>query len=301
MWDPAGEKITGNAFDIQKRVLLGKAANYKNDPSLIIKYLTILIILPIAVFLWRVHYLGDRLSWDLIILSTIPVIFFYQSIIHLQGDLILFLLCQDNHWEFNPDEDPDRLQKVSFVYPNIFLKGRDQKVADQIWGNLQNNNKTTDFWRCTFQYTVGSGKSSQTFKRAVFILKLNKKIPVSFSLEKAGFLSQFGEDIRTESEEFNKRFKIVRDDKDEMVKTQIIGILSPSVQVRLINFADMVSIETIRFQNDVMIIVFEKEIWKSVFTNFFKKVVIDEKDKSLFFESLKNMAELPSEMIQFID
>ena len=87
---------------------------------------------------------------------------------------------------------------------------------------------------------------------------------------------------------------------DKTYKQQVMQILSPSVITRLIDFSKSYKTKRITF-SDIMLIVLENKIWKTKNTNFFKKVEIDARDETSFFLTLKDMAELPTEMIGFIE
>ncbi|MDO8609697.1 MAG: hypothetical protein Q7R95_04060 [bacterium] len=302
-WDPINDIIHQDTYLIQGKVLENRAQKYQDNPYLIKRNLFLMLIFPMGVLVMLIcfpQYLFNKNSLSIIIVSLLPLYFYYMSIINLQNDLILKLLCGENEWVYNPQEDMERIEKLTVYYPYIFGKGRARNICDQIWGKLHDV-KPIDFWRGSYTYTEGSGKSSHTYHKAIFILRLIKSIPKSFTLENANILSGFIADIKTESEEFNSIFHIKAESNKLDSKVHILKILSPSVQVRLIQFAQAFDVETIHFQDYSMTIVFKYELWRPQFTNFFKDVVLDDRDKEIFYSSLKEMSKLPSEMLQFID
>jgi hypothetical protein len=151
-----------------------------------------------------------------------------------------------------------------------------------------------------FHFTTGSGRSQQLHTEDTFIFQLPNPIPVNFSLAKAGIFREFEEHIKTESEEFNKTYRIISDNNDENTQMQIIKILSPSVQTRMIDFSKKYKDPYIYFCNNVLAIVFNGEMLKGKYTNFFRKVDIDQRDEDRLDTAILDMAELPSEMVQFI-
>jgi Protein of unknown function (DUF3137) len=218
----------------------------------------------------------------------------------LQEQFLLYLFCEKNGWPYNPARDTDRPLAFATLMPQIFGIGHDQAFNEQLWGIIKHGDKNTSFWSCQFNYVVGSGKQSRDYEEYVFIFRLDNPLLVNFMLVRAGILSMFEEQIKTESEDFNKMFQIVVNNKDLNSKTQIINILSPSVQTRLIDFAKKYKTKKIEFRDNMMVIVLGNKLWKTKYTNFFKHVSIDQRDEDAFYSSLTDMVELPTEMVQFI-
>lgn len=308
VWDPFGDSVSSLSFVSQQKLLVDKLQKYRQNPGIFKKNLQLLTALPIVIivivillaFPNNIGMVLNRGTVSIIIFSFFPLIFYRRFVIRFQDDLILYLLCENNHWIFNPAVDNNRFQLLQRVFPAVFNVGRSQMITDQIWGAFQAQEKV-GFWRSTFTYTVGSGKNSHTYIKAVFVLRLSRQLPVSFKLSKAGLFSSFEDVVKTESADFNKLFQISSDQKDEAAKMQIIKILSPSVQVRLIDFIKNINFEAIYFQNNTITIIFPDEIWRPVYTNFFNQIAVDARDEALFMESLKQMVELPTEVINYID
>lgn len=295
VWDPLNEKITSQSFGEEQRYLLNEYESYKKRPYLLKLFLAFWIILAI-VFLIFIIITGIVQ----LVIGFAPVILYYGYVMKRQEKLILYLICEKNQWAYNPGTIYNRAADFVILLPLLFKYGYDQNLDEQIWGRITSQSSTVDFWSSEFEYTTGSGRSARAHTEYIFIFRLARSMPINFTLEKAGLLRTFEEYIKTESDEFNKIFQIESDTTDTESKQQIIRILSPSVITRLIDFSKSYKPKKITFQGDIMAIALKDKIWKTKYTNFFKQVTIDPRDETQMYESLKEMAELPSEMIQFI-
>lgn len=296
VWDPLDDTVTLKSFTDEQIKLVNDYETVRKRPYLLKLYLATLFVLAL---LTLVALLYSRIFQ--LIIGFVPLFWYYGFIMSKQENFILYLLCEKNNWPYNPDSVTTRADDFKVVLPMIFEYGYDQTVDEQLWGNIDYQSGKASFWSCEFQYTTGSGKSTQTHTEYIIIFKVTKPMLTNFSLVKTGFLRIFERDIKTESEEFNKIFQIETQDKDTENKEQIITILSPSVITRLIDFSKSFKTKRITFQGDIMAIVLENKIWKTKYTNFFKQVSIDSRDETRMYDSLKEMAALTTEMIQFIN
>lgn len=300
-WDPVDRKITQDSFVDDRQPIAEELRNYKanhNNLRLNIFILSMIAAGPL-IFLIFILISGDlnKYLFYLCFLCFLPIIFYIKITNRLQDKLILFLLCEKNKWVYKP-EGSESINKFITAYHQVFDKGRDQYFQDQIWGSLLDKEEIK-FWTGTFCYIVGSGKSQQTYEHPVFMLKLKDKMQTNFFLD-ATNSSKSKVNIKTESNEFNDRFKIICEIDDASFKNQILKILSPSVQVRLVDFGNTYPVARIYFQKDVMILEFVKKIWNRKYTNFYKEVQIDHRDEESYCLAIKKMFSIPSEMIQFI-
>ena len=301
-WDPLGENIRKDTFNLHSQKLIQKAEEYKKHPYRLKRNKYLLLLLAAAIIIGYI-VLSKFFYRELItvIIFSLAPLFIYSGIINgFPQNFILFLMCQENGWVYDPHDGSNRLSKLNSVFPDFFNQGHSQKIEDQIWGFI-NKDRTTHFWHTTFTYVTGSGKSRQTHKHNIFMLRIYKKVPINFHIGKKGLISIFGNDLKTESEEFNKLFNIQVDDIKPDTKLQLLKILSPSVQVRLIQLANKFPLDKVGFYGDTMVLDFHDEIWKSRYTDFFKEIKVDERDKSYFNKLVQTMISIPMEMLQFID
>ena len=299
-WDPLGEKITPDTFRLQTQKLIDRAEQYKKNPAQIGRNRMLCIGIGVAVMATYVSMWGFTGYWiHISFLGFLPLFIYLAIISAFQQNFILFLMCRQQEWIYNPDHDKERYNKLKEYYPDIFECGHSQQVEDQIWGSIAQ--QRIDFWNCAFTYTTGSGKSSRTQDHSVFIVKLSKKLPIECTLMRKGYLSFAKSKYKTESEEFNTLFYIKVHHEGPDTQMHLMNILSPSVQVRLIQMAKELPLDGITFKENTLAIDFEDELWKPKYTNFYKEVVVDKRDMDDFNAVIKKMTELPGEMIQFMD
>src|SRR3989344_5120039 len=301
-WDPLGENIRKDTFNLHSQILIKKAEEYKKHPYRLKRNKYLLLLLAAAIIIGYI-VLSKFFYRELItvIIFSLAPLFIYTGIINgFQQNFILFLMCQENYWVYNPQDDSNRFLKLKSAFPDFFDVGHSQRVEDQIWGFIKNGQKN-HFWLSTFIYVTGSGKHRTTHKHNIFMLQLHIPLPLNFKLFKKNIFSIFGNDLKTESEEFNKLFRIRIDNNQPEAELILLKILSPSVQVRLIQLANQFPLDKVGFYGDIMVLDFHDEIWKSRYTDFFKEIKVDERDKSYFNKLVQTMISIPMEMLQFID
>lgn len=300
-WDPLHETIHSDSFQLETRKLLTKMEQYKKNPYVIKRnrLFTILIwIFIVGAYIYQWGFMGPFIH--VLVLSGIPFLI-YTSLIHdFQQNFILFLMSQEHGWAYKPHEDESRIEKGKKIYPDIFDAGHSPQVEDQVWGTVGSSNQT-DFWNCSFTYTTGSGKSRTTHHHTIFILRLPAKLPIELTLFRKGLLSFSGSKYKTESEEFNKIFLIRVQNENTDSEMQVMKLLSPSVQVRLIQMAREFPLDGIVCKADTFALDFNNHIWKPRYTNFFNKVEIDRRDTADFTHLVEKMTQIPREMLQFMD
>jgi hypothetical protein len=309
--DPLNEPIFSTSFAEEQQKLTNKIENLQMFPHLPLMLFSLFCIIPVVVLLFMT--IAKQFSFELLFVTFIPAVSYYFYIKSLERDLETFLLCKRNNWAFNPNYDIKRPKRMAQYFPDVFNRGHSASFDNQIWGSV-NTKKENAFWSCMFSYIVGEGRGSSYYEQQVLIVELDKKLPMNFVLFRYGFRllesvkineltnrETMHRDLETESEEFNKLFKIKYTEKSLDSKREIISVLSPSVQVRLIDFAKQYSLDCITFQNNCMIVLFSSEIWKAKHTNFFKNVMIDDRDVKRFDELMKQIIALPAEMIRFLD
>jgi hypothetical protein len=297
-WDPIQKNtICSQTYQVEQQDLMNKLQQLRSKQNLM-RNLILLLCIPVAVLL--VMAMFHDFIFQLFAVGFAPAFMYYSYIRNLQEEILLSMICEKYGWVYNPKKDTERPSLFSSLLPKIFDFGYDRNLDEQIWGNITHNDKTTAFWSSKFEYTTGSGKSRHTYHTYIFAFKLAKPVLENFTLGRPGLLRMFEGSIKTESVDFNNTFQIEGYDNDIDVKSKIIQILSPSVQTRLIDFAKSYSTDKIVFQDEMMVIVLPNKLWKTQYTDLFKQVAIDERDENLIYTALMNMAELPTEIIQFI-
>ena len=300
-WDPLGEKIQQDTYMLQTQKLVLQKEEYAKSPGRIKRNHDLLLLPGISIFLIYIWLFGfNRGLIYATVFGFMPLLIYRSRIHNLQENLILFLMCSENNWVYNPDDDSPRYEQFKIIYPDYFTVGHSAYIEDQIWG-IMNSDKPINFWNCAFTYTTGHGRSSQTHKHSIFILRLYKSLPVSLDLKRKNILSFSGNKVKTESEEFNKLFSIDNKMTDPDGQLLLMKVLSPSVQVRLIQLATHFPVARIGFHGDSMILDFSEELWKFRYTDFFHEVKIDDRDTAYFQSLIMRMTSTPVEMLQYID
>lgn len=299
-WDPIGEKIKQDDYFFQTMPLLQKAEGYKKNPYRIRRNRDLLIIFPIIFIIILIAKFGTGDIFNIVLFSFTPLLIYLGMIYSFQQNFILYLMCFENDWIYAPEKDSSRFERLKNAYPMIFNQGHSQTIEDQIWGAV-GEKKIDSFWTCSFTFTTGSGKHRRTHDHSIFMLRMYKKLPLDFCINKKGLISILSNGYKTESEEFNNLFDIKIENEKSDTKLLLLKILSPSVQVRLIELANEFPLDKIGFYGDTMILDFKEHIWNPKYTNFFNKVEVDDRDKTLFLSQIKTMTTTPIEVLQFID
>jgi hypothetical protein len=297
-WDPRGKEVNKLTYVDQKEAFIKKIQKYRNHPY-IFKFYLALSCLPtiIGVFLLTSYFKYDIVF---VMISCVLPIAYYAYVKDMQNDLLLFLLCEKNNWIYNPKKDTDAITGLTVLFPRVSEYANYHYLDEQVWGRIQIKNLTIPFWKGLFHYRISGGRSQEAVVDNVFFLKLEHSYPVNFTLQSPGLFGEHRE-IKTESEVFNKTFGVVSDSKDTDSKLQIMKVLSPSVQTRLVDLYSKYHIRAIAFKTDIITIaVYDDKMWKARYTNFFRKVAIDERDEKEFYTALTEITELFVEMGQFI-
>ena len=311
--DPLNDHITTSSFATERQEVADKIAHYRKHPFELKLLLAICVATPVFFIgvMTGLHYFNVLI----ILVSLVGLLFFIFYLKELKEDVIQLLLCEKYGWAYNPTPDYDRAYRFAKLFPDIFDRGDPdlRKVDNQIWGTL-GKDESIHFWSGIFHYEEKEGESELKTKydwmkytsfgkndtdicdKPVFIIELHKMLPYSFSLYSYGL----ERDMKTESMEFNNKYRIILHDKHKDSKHHVTKVLSPSVIVRLVEFADELSIDCISFQHNCMVVLFNQEVWEPKYTNFIRKAEIDERDVHSFDKLIKHMSELPIEMRKYL-
>lgn len=303
--DPLNDPVFPSSFAAEKKDLMYKAGFLQMYTWLPSTILILAMLLPIIAFIMTMTY-GSK-DEQIILYSAIPAITYLFYIDNVQNQLGLFLLAQKHNWAYNPAPDIERVKRFEALFPTVFKNPDkdyvDQHITDQLWGSITYKEQV-DFWSGLFVSTVDQDRKRSANERTVIIIKLPKEIPLHahFTLARhEKFHINLGNTIRTESQEFNILYGIKPLNRTHQTELEIFKLLSPSVQVRLIDFAHNYDVQSITFQHNCMVVLFNGKIWQTKHTNFFKRAIIDERDVKAFDDLIKSIVGLPAEMIKFLD
>ena len=318
-WDPAGVAVSFDTFKVANRNIEAKYEEYrgKSDyPRECRNWLFFGGILGAAFILWFLHFSGafeeDFVLVFVAFLAFIPLLAYIRVIKVLQRDLIKLVIAKENDWVYSPDENVHHWRKMSVLFPGVFRKGDEkQNLQDEFWGKFTGNRGDVDFWSGIFKYTKVSydskgRKSESEYTKTAFSFHLEKQLNTSFQLEPENIgtkvLNLFRKkEIEIESSEFNKHFAFFYNGKKGDREFDIVKVLSPAIQVRLLELQKHEGDFSVLFQGDVVVFLFDGLLLEDFYTDFFKKVEVDERDKKVLWERLENILEISDDIVQFLD
>jgi len=301
-WDPVGETITQQTFYSDQQSLLEKYLRYKKDPYYLRNVFYLICIGAVLTSFSMIYFI--HIASGIVFLPFIAPIYYSQYVHKLQEDLVLFLVAKDYGWAYSPNNHDSRADLLSEKFPLIFQQGRDQNLSNEFWGKLDTGSISVPFWQGLYTYVTGYGKHKQTHDKSVFGMHLPKVLPTSFIVSRETFMDDvFSKgDLQTESAKFNSMLKVKALEKDKAdVQQKIIQVLSPSVQMRLLDFHDKYMIHMILFTQDMVIFSFEDNLFRVKKTNFLKKVELNAEDKKNIEKELLNLVQLPTDMVHYLD
>ncbi len=307
-WDPIEGELSENSAlftQLSGSDLDEKFERLLKNPSKPKWYSGSLLILGILSSLLLYYKYRDYGFVDIriLIIPFLPVLLYYGFIKELERKLVELLISKENNWLYNPNKDRQKWIELKSLFGEIFNKGdRAQFVFRQFWGSVGSDNVT--FWKSRFKYTIGTGKSSHTMTETVYAFKLPKTVAENFLLVPQNLLNRLEASINlkitTESNDFNKLFHIEYRGKTNDVGDEIFQVLSPDVQEKLIDFRNSCGNFSLLFKGDVMLVVFEKDI-KLKYTNFLKKVALDERDMKELTQLILSTVELGGAVSSCLD
>ncbi len=307
-WDPIDGELSENSAlfkQLSGSDLDEKFERLLKHPSKPKWYLGLLLFLGILSSLLLYYEYRDYGFGDIRILMILflPSFIYYGYIKELEKKLVELLIAKENNWLYNPEKDKQKWLGLRLLHPEVFNKGnRGQSILRQFWGTIASDN--TVFWKSRFEYIVGSGKSSHKITETVYAFKLPKTVAENFLLVPQNLLNRLEASINlkitTESNDFNKLFHIEYRGKTNEVGDEIFQVLSPDVQEKLIDFRNSCGNFSLLFKGDVMFVIFEKDI-KLKYTNFLKKVALDERDMKELTQLILSTVELGGAVSSYLD
>lgn len=321
IWDPVGEAITLNSFHGMRQELEETVKKYLKNPNLprrnlflfcIPIVITAVLALFIPSFAFAVAKIDDGNGIMLFLLPFVPATIYVYRIFQLQRDMINMLIAAQEHWIYSPGERADRWLNMKNKFPELFQKGNTgQNLQDEFWGKHRGKKYTADFWCGIFEYVVESQgtkgrRSRTTYRKNVFGFKLGKKLKTDFRLEPEHLGNKIlnffrRKEIDTESVAFNQAFAVFYNGEKIREQLEIVKILSPSVQVRLLELKAQYGSFVMQFRDDAVMIMFPGRILKRMKTNFFLQVAVDSRDKEAIRDRLNNILEISGDILRFLD
>jgi len=138
-----------------------------------------------------------------------------------------------------------------------------------------------------------------------FAFKLSHASPIDFSLIPQNSLTKIEEgltnkDISTESNDFNKKFHINYIGDRGLAGEDIFQVLSPEIQEKLIDFHELHTGFTMLFRGPAVFVSYKGDLNIS-YTNFFRRVTLDERDADMIQSTIMSCIEVAEEILPLLD
>lgn len=303
-WDPVEMEITSTTFDHDTASLKRKFNYYRSHPWHLRMWLAIWVLVVLAGVSFDVWVFRSG-GGTVISLMSLFAFFIYLHV--FQTDLAKMAAAHDLGWVYSPNIQPDRWETLEARYPEMFDKGNSgQCLSGEFWGALQGERASTPFWLGRFDYTVGSGKNSQTYTETVFAYQMGKSVPADFSVAPENVFTRLwdrfaNQDIDLESNAFNSRFHIVYKGRKSDVDEQVFESLNPLVMSTLMDFREACGPFTLIFRGDVALVSLPGEKFVLKHTNFIRKVSVDQRDVDRIMALLQQALEFANQISYQLD
>jgi hypothetical protein len=309
-WDPFEEKIWKDKFKQENQNRVRDIEDIKNNPQKP-KIIAFIITIPFISFC----IFGGFLFLDLSI-QTLPLLIitaslllllptaYRKKIIKLQKDYFLMNIAQENNWNFSASKNYYRWHEAKSFFGDILWYGtQNQCFNREIWGKENQYN----FWFGNFHFEnllikVKNISFVSKHNKSVFAIHLPKKIKQKIKIESMHTISFFKKrTLKTESINFNKYFLLSGRDQKQKTHQEILEILTPALQVQLLEILKTEGPFDILFSKDTALFVFHKTILKKMKTNFFKSPKKQIEDKILFEKKIKNLLDIIKAIQPYLD
>ena len=295
-----------NLFKKNKKIYL---RNYK------LAYFSYILFMPLYIYTFSKDILPIEIFFGGAVgIILIPFGYKFSKRPNLK-EILKYHFCKKNNYLYNPWTNFSvnfitgslRIKKKKFLnnssQEEMFKKfsklldkknRKDLKLDDEIWGkkNLQ------DFYMADFSYKIPKGRDNKYINNYLFIIKTKKKLKNYFLLKGENIFDKFknkinNEDITTSSIEFNKRFKVEYENKNNKNLLEIFKTLSPIILNKLLDLRNKYGGITILFQDNTICFLFDNSLLSEINlkTDLYETDKINEGD-------LKNMDSKINEIIE---
>jgi hypothetical protein len=310
LWDPTEsinlERIKSQCINLEAQYKYlqhnPNVIKYQYKSGIIVGVIGTLIgILPLLFYSIQVGFYFICISWFYLIAQKS----FYTDI---TKDIIKLQLANKKNWLFDPLQNKTKWSHLKKMFPLVFKKGdQNQRVENMFWGNFLYNNKSHYFHAGELSYDIQklgiNGKYRKVKQTEHYIIVYNEKnIHSTFMLIPETFKSKFNKkEIKTESHEFNRRYSFVYEGSKFSKELNIVKILSPAVQEKLLTLCRKNEDISILFHKNTIVFNLKGPMFKEIHTNFKNNSAIDQRDIDLIDSKLTNLTEISSGIIKYLD
>lgn len=258
-------------------------------------------------------FVGVGLIFVLGFVPLILAIIYYSiikgSINSIKTDLLKYQVVKKNGWVYDPTPSKSDASLIAKKYSKIFKRGVDQYVDDQVWGTYKTSSGSRDFHLGSYTYVTEHHTKNGTHRTPhpnyFFAVRLDKKITKSFMLYQESIFSKIGQkfsdkEIDVESIEFNKTFAFSYDGKKQDSSIDIVKLLSPSVQLQLLELNSKGKNLNVLFDSDTIIFLFSGKMFKKFKTKLVDGGDVAKEDSDLFNDYLQSFNQIANGIISKI-
>lgn len=265
----------------------------------------------VITLMWAVSYRsflrGDlsssTVSYAVLALGVMVVAAYYLYVREHEKSLLELAVAEEYGWLYDSGESNIKWAELVVEYPEIFRKGNiDRKIGNQFWGVFEGN----PFWSARFIYAQSHGNDDERsyHVETVYAFRLPRVaahdfvlVPQNIWLERE---ARTGNGLTTESNEFNRLFHIDYAGDTGSVGADILQVLSPDAQEKLIAFRRNAGPFSMIFRGDRMVVDFACESLMR-HTDFFRSVAIDPKDKEAIAGRMESVIGLAHAVLPCIE
>ena len=253
-------------------------------------------------------FLDIKISLFLIAISWFYLIAEFTTHNDISQDILKLQVANRKNWLYDPFRNKTKWSKLKKLFPMVFSKGdENQRVENMFWGLFLHQNKYQYFHAGEFIYDELKIDISMKYKKVPktqhYIIMYNEKnIQSTFMLVPESFKTKFNKnEITTESNEFNKKYSFIYEGSKKLKELNIIKILSPAVQEKLLVLGRKREEISILFHNNYIIFSIQGPIFKKTYTNFKKNPTLDQRDITFLDNELTSLNEISSEILKYLD
>lgn len=306
-WDPLSSVITEDIIDKCRQSgekLDRKILYYQEHPGRITHNLAGLFLLTLVCWLGLYRAAANE-SGEILqlgFLALLPPAVYYFQIKALEKRLVESLLAEQQGWLYDPNPSHVRWEFLAEKYPEIFRKGnREQSVGSQFWGRFEGESA---FYSAHFRYTTGHGKSSRTLTETVYAFRLPQRAAHDFTLRPQNLLRRIENGLElgltTEANDFNGLFHIDFQGEVSEVGADVLQVLSPDAQEKLIEFRRAAGDFDLLFRDRALLVSFRGSS-QLRYTNFFAQLAPDPRDVEQVRQRMTAIVSLADAILPCLD
>ena len=217
----------------------------------------------------------------------------------IKVDIAKYAIAKERGWLYDPGVNYEKGKLLSKEVSELFANGNKKYAEDQLWGAVKTKKSLIPFYAGEYSYSQGSGKNEHTYYQHFFSFKLAKPLPVQFKLspEHGSFFGLGkGKEIDVESIAFNKKFAFYYKGSKEEQSPKILKILTPSVQVHLMELTKKKKGVAVLFKNNAVTFRFANKLLRMPKSKILRDGKVSQKDIDVFNKYINSCTQIAEEL-----